>query len=258
MRKHLLRLHRGHRRRPDAGGHGERPGRTQGGPGRQPDLQGQRLHLAVQAAPARAGADRGDPQRPNRNGRRQPSPRDRERDRRLRREHRDQRQGAAGLQPGEAGGALRPDAKKACSDAIVGTGKGEVEVTFPEQAPLEATGPITLFNGGVRGGTTLLFIHTYVNVPAPTAVIATVELTRIHRGHYGTHAVAQIPRIAGGAGSVTKFKLTINRTFTYKGEKESYLTASCPTGSYYAEGKVQFSDATTLKVTHVLPCTPRD
>jgi hypothetical protein len=148
------------------------------------------------------------------------------------------------------------DAKKACADAIVGTGEGEVEVAFPEQAPFTAKGPIVLFNGGVHGGTTLLLIHTYVAVPAPTAVVATVKLTRIHRGHYGIHADAQIPRIAGGAGSVTKFKLTINRTFTYKGQKESYLTASCPTGRYYAEGKVQFSDGTTLGITHILPCTP--
>jgi hypothetical protein len=148
------------------------------------------------------------------------------------------------------------DAKKACPDAIVGSGKAEVEVAFPEQNPIIAKGPVFFFNGGVRGGVTTLFIHTYVNVPAPTAVIATVELTRIHRGHYGIHAVAQIPRIAGGAGSVTKYMLTINRTFAYRGGKESYLTASCPTGLYYAEGKVQFSDATTLKVTHVLPCTP--
>jgi hypothetical protein len=148
------------------------------------------------------------------------------------------------------------DARKACPDAIVGAGKAEVEVAFPEQNPIIAKGPVFFFNGGVRGGVTTLFIHTYVNVPAPTAVVATVELTRIHRGHYGIHAVAQIPRIAGGAGSVIKYRLTINRTFAYRGGKESYLTASCPTGLYYAEGKVQFSDATTLKVTHVLPCTP--
>jgi hypothetical protein len=135
------------------------------------------------------------------------------------------------------------DAKKACSDAIVGTGEREVEVAFPEQKPFAAKGPIVLFNGGVHGGTTLLFIHTYVNVPAPTAVIATVKLTHIHRGRYGIHAVAQIPPIAGGAGSVTKYKITINRTFTYRGKKESYLTASCPTGVYYAEGKVQMSSA---------------
>jgi hypothetical protein len=148
------------------------------------------------------------------------------------------------------------DARKACADAIVGSGEGEVEVAFPEQTPFAAKGPIILFNGGVHGGTTLLLIHTYVAVPAPTAVIATVKLTRIDRGHYGIHAVAQIPRIAGGAGSVTKFKFTISRAFTYKGKKESYLTASCPTGHYYTEGKVQFGDDTTLKITHILPCIP--
>jgi hypothetical protein len=146
--------------------------------------------------------------------------------------------------------------KRACPDAIVGSGKAAVEVTFPEQAPILARGPIYLFNGGVHGGTTLLLIHTYVNVPAPTAVIATVELTRIHRGRFGIHAVAQIPRIAGGAGSVTEFRLTIHRTFAYEGKQQSYLTASCPTGTYYAEGKVHFSDGTALMVTHALPCTP--
>ncbi len=147
-------------------------------------------------------------------------------------------------------------AKRACPDAIVGSGEGEVEVAFPEQEPIDAKGPIVLFNGGVHGGTTLLFIHTYVDVPAPTAVIATVKITHIHRGHYGLHTVSRIPAIAGGAGSVTKFKLTINRTFTYRGKQESYLTASCPTGLYYTEGKVQFSGGTTLKITHILPCTP--
>jgi hypothetical protein len=147
-------------------------------------------------------------------------------------------------------------AKKACPDAIVGMGEGEVEVAFPESNPFAAKCPIVLFNGGVHGATTLIFIHTYVAVPVPTAVVATVKITSIHRGHYGLHTVSQIPAIAGGAGSVTKFKLTIDRTFTYRGRRESYLTASCPTGHYYTEGKVQFSDGTTLKITHVLPCTP--
>ena len=149
------------------------------------------------------------------------------------------------------------DAKKACPDAIVGSGNAEVEVAFPEQNPFSARGPVVLFNGGVHGDTTLLLIHAYVAVPAPTAVVATVKLTHIHRGHYGLHAEARIPSIAGGSASVTKYKIAINRTFTYKGKEMSYLTASCPTGHYFAEGKVQFSDDTTLEVTHLLPCTPR-
>jgi hypothetical protein len=147
-------------------------------------------------------------------------------------------------------------AKAACPKAIVGTGEGEVEVEFAEQKPFTAKGPIVLFNGGVHGGKTLLYIHTYVAVPAPTAVIATVSINHINRGHFGMHTLTQVPVIAGGAGSVTKFKLSINRRFTYKGKPQSYLTASCPTGRYYTEGEVLFRDNTKLGLTHVLPCTP--
>jgi hypothetical protein len=149
-------------------------------------------------------------------------------------------------------------AKQACPDAIVGSGDAEVEVAFPEQPPFSARGPIVAFNGGVHGGTTLLYIHTYVAVPAPTAVVATVKLTRIHRGKYGVHADARIPLIAGGSGSVVKFKMNIGRKYSYKGREKSYLTASCPTGVYYAEGKVRFIDGPLLAVSHALPCTPRD
>jgi hypothetical protein len=149
-------------------------------------------------------------------------------------------------------------AKKACPAAIVGSGTGEVEVAFPEQAPFTASGPILLFNGGVQGGTTRLFVHTYVGVPAPTAVTVPVTLTQIHRGHYGIHAVAQIPKIAGGSGSVIGFKLTLGRRFTYKGKQESYATASCPTGHYYTEGHILFADGSSLQGTHILPCTPID
>jgi hypothetical protein len=147
-------------------------------------------------------------------------------------------------------------AKRACPDSIVGTGTGEVEVAFPEQGPFSARGPIVLFSGGVQGGATVIFVHTYVAVPAPTAVVAVVKITHISRGHYGLHAEAAIPPIAGGAGSVTKFSLSIERSFTYKGKEQSYLTAGCPTGHYYSDAEVVFASDAKMKITHVFPCTP--
>jgi len=148
-------------------------------------------------------------------------------------------------------------AKRVCGDAILGAGEAEVEVAFPEQAPFSARGPVVLFNGGVHGGTTLVLVHAYVAVPAPTAIVTTAKLTRIDRGRFGLHIDARIPRIAGGAGSVTKFRLGVGRRFVRAGRKVSFLAASCPTGQYVTQGEVEFSDGTRLGETHAFPCTPK-
>lgn len=148
-------------------------------------------------------------------------------------------------------------AKAACGDAIVGSGTAEVEVAFPEQAPFSATGPVVLFNGGVHGKTTLVLVHAYVAVPAPTAIVTKAYVTRIHRGRYGLDINADVPKIAGGAGSVTNFELKVGRDYTYKGQKKSLLRASCPTGSWATEAHVQFFDGTKLNGNHIFSCTPR-
>jgi hypothetical protein len=149
-------------------------------------------------------------------------------------------------------------ARRACGSAIVGSGSAEVEVEFPEQKPFRSTGPIVLFNGGVRGRTTSLLLHAYVDVPAPTAIVTKVTVTRVNRGRFGLHIAAKIPRIAGGSGSVTMFELRAGRKFTHKGEKKSFLTAGCPTGTWLTKGDVLFGDGTRLGITHPFTCTPED
>lgn len=148
-------------------------------------------------------------------------------------------------------------AKKICGDAIVGSGSAEVEVAFPEQAPFRSTGPLLLFNGGVHGATTTVFLHAYVDVPAPTAVIVRATVTRIHRGRYGLRLKAHVPEVAGGAGSATAFDLKIGRRYTYEGRRKSFLTASCPTGSWATKGSLLFSDRTRIGFTHIFTCSPR-
>jgi hypothetical protein len=147
-------------------------------------------------------------------------------------------------------------AKRTCGDAIVGSGSATVEVAFPEQSPFSSTGPVLLFNGGVRGKTTRVLLHAYVDVPAPTAIVVPAEVVRISKGPFGLEILATIPRIAGGAGSVTAFRLDVGRHFTVGGKRRSLLTAGCPSGHYRTEGEAEFADGTVLSVNHVFPCTP--
>jgi hypothetical protein len=145
-------------------------------------------------------------------------------------------------------------AKRACPKAIVGKGSTTVQVAFPEQRPFSSTGPLVLFNGGVRHGVTTILIHAYVKVPAPTAIVTTVRVKKIHAGRYGTRAVAAIPRIAGGSGSVIRFSFRIHRTFRAHGHSRSYLAARCGNGRFYAHATIAFADGTRAAGTIVRPC----
>ena len=135
-------------------------------------------------------------------------------------------------------------AKAICKDAILGEGKTDVQIQFPEQAPIPVKSPLILFNGGVKGGTTTLFVHAYITVPTPAAIVTTVKVKKHPNGRYGIKSVASVPKIAGGSGSVLSFNLHIDKKFTYKGKKVSVLTAKCPDGKLQAKGTAVFADGT--------------
>jgi hypothetical protein len=145
-------------------------------------------------------------------------------------------------------------AKKACPKAIVGSGKTTVRVQFPESQPFYASGPLVLFNGGVRGKVTTMYIHAYVSVPAPTAIVTQVKIKPVRKGRFGTRAIATIPKIAGGSGSVTRFAMKIQRNFRYKGKKQGYLLARCANGRFFAKGNVAFADGTRVTGTVIRGC----
>ncbi len=149
------------------------------------------------------------------------------------------------------------NAEKACPDAIVGEGKTDVEIEFAEQAPIIAKSKLLAFNGGVKGGVTTIYIHAFLTVPVPAAVVTTVKVSKIKNGRYGTKSVGKIPVIAGGAGSPVFFELNIDRKFTYKGKKQSYLLAKCPDGHLNAKGTGIFDDGTRLTGSVVRSCTPK-
>jgi hypothetical protein len=145
-------------------------------------------------------------------------------------------------------------ARKLCPGAIVGTGFGKAVVNFPEQPPIPATSPITIFNGPKEHGNPTVLAHAHLTVPAPTTFVVPIEIQRVHDGRYGFKTVAKIPRIAGGAGTPIYGRLTIGRTWKYKGRTLSYANASCPDGRLQAKGEFLFKDGTHLQGELLKPC----
>lgn len=147
-------------------------------------------------------------------------------------------------------------AEKACPKAIVGKGKTDVEIAFPEQKPFIIHSKLLAFNGGVSGGKTTIYIHAFLSNPVSAAVVTTVKVSKIHNGRFGTKSVATIPPIAG-EGAVRKFQLEFFRMFTYKGKKQSYLLAKCPDGKLEAKAKSIFREGPPMVGTFKRPCTPK-
>jgi hypothetical protein len=155
-------------------------------------------------------------------------------------------------------------ALKACGNAVLGEGDADVEIAFPEQNPIKVHSPLTIFNGGEKGGKITLYFHIFITVPAPTAVVTTVT---IQRKGTGIHSVAKVPVVAGGSGSALDFSFKIGKTYSYKGKKVGYFEARCPDGVFKATvNKVLFKNEanipgvaaqTSLKGALAVPCTPK-
>jgi len=155
-------------------------------------------------------------------------------------------------------------AKKACGSTILGEGTADAEIAFPEQKPIQVPSPLLVFNGGEKGGKVTLLIHTFITVPAPTAIVTTVTITR--KGS-GIHSVAKIPVIAGGSGSALDFSFKLGKTYTYNGKKVGYFEARCPDGVFKVstpsaifKNEAQtpgVASTTVLKGGLAVPCTPK-
>jgi len=155
---------------------------------------------------------------------------------------------------GKLAATTTKQARKNCSGAIVGKGFGTAVVNFPEQPPIQASSPITLFNGPKIHGNPSVIAHAYLSIPAPTAYVVPIEIQRVHAGRYGFKTVAKIPRIAGGAGTPLYARLTIGREWNYHGKRLSYANAGCPDGRLQAKGEFRFKDGTFLRGTVFKTC----
>lgn len=153
--------------------------------------------------------------------------------------------------------------ERVCHSSIIGRGEARFEIAFPEQQPIKLESPLFILNGGEKSGEVTLVIITSISVPAPTEIVITVTITR--KGS-GIHAIAEVPVIAGGSGSLLGFDFRLGKTYKYHGRKLGYLEAKCPDEVFKVNvPSLLFKNethepgvpaATVFKGGWTVPCTP--
>lgn len=150
-------------------------------------------------------------------------------------------------------------ALEACRDSLVGDGVYIGKTAFPEQATFPSQGQILAFNG-VYHGREVILAHVYGTDPVP---ITRIIVFYIHRtaGTFGTVITGNLPDAVNHYGYVEKLALRLHRNYTYRGERRSYLSATCaaPSGFTaaafpFARASMTFADDRTLSSTLTRSC----
>jgi hypothetical protein len=128
-----------------------------------------------------------------------------------------------------------------CGDAQVGDGDYVGKTAFPEQATFPSRGHILAFNGVYRGQEVIL-AHVYGTDPVP---ITRIIVFYIHRtgGTYGTVISGALPDAVNHYGYVEKISLRLHRTYTYRGQRRSYLSAACAAPNGFSAAAFPFARA---------------
>ena len=161
------------------------------------------------------------------------------------------------IQPASTG-----EARAACADSLVGTGSFQANVVLPDQSPFPSDGRVLAFNG-VLHGRPVIYAHIYGTKPVPISQLITFRIHRIE-GTYRVVLAAELPRVAAAWGYVSGLSLNLRRTFRYRGQPRSYLSAGCPAprgvnvASYpFARATFGFDDGRTLRSSLSRTCKVR-
>lgn len=153
--------------------------------------------------------------------------------------------GLAVCPPAKIEGATPEQARHRCRSAIVGTGQIEAAVPLPLLGRIQMRSPLTLFNGPRRGGDPTVIGHAQAPFPISETYVVVVPIER-RRGTYGYRASFDVPRIAGGLGSIVHSSLKMGRIYRAGGAERSYISARCSDHILQTQGYFSFADGTVI------------
>lgn len=153
-------------------------------------------------------------------------------------------------------------ARERCAGALVGEGSFDADLAFPEQAAFPTHGHLLAFNARLEGRPAIL-AHIYGTEPAPITRLIVFRIRR-SAGTYGTVLSAAVPEALNQWAYLTHFSLRLQRAFSYRGRRRSYLSAACaappgfPGATFaLARATMSFGDGRTLGSTLIRSCRVR-
>lgn len=158
--------------------------------------------------------------------------------------------------PASLAEATPQEARRRCPAAIVGTGHVGALIAREGQEPIEASSPLTLFNGPRQEGHPTVVFHARTTVPAVQSFVVTIPIER-RRGEFRYRATVQVPPIAAGRGALTHLDVKVGRRYRYRGSKRSYTSARCRDGILRTHGIFNFADGMIIDGSVEKPCTVR-
>ena len=144
----------------------------------------------------------------------------------------------------------------ACGNSLVGKGKFLGTLALPGAAPYVLEGKLLVFNGEEHGHR-ILIGHVFSPHPFATSFLITFQIKSASGGTYGTVLTADMREALGTQKNLTGIEMTLNRRYSYKGVRRSYVSAGCPAPKgiskvSYPLARTSFSFADGRQLTTVL------
>jgi hypothetical protein len=137
-------------------------------------------------------------------------------------------------------------AEQQCSKAKIGSGHASALLPVGSKV-FPAAQVVTAYNGVPKGGKPTVILHSFGTVPVQTTLILNGVVSNYNKEGYGPRLDVEVPLIAGGAGALLEFNVKIDKKFSYKGKKQSFISAKCPKNKKLkARGAFTFKDGETI------------
>ncbi len=135
-------------------------------------------------------------------------------------------------------------ARQRCAGAIVGKGRVAARISL-SSGLVEASSPLTIFNGPRQGGHLSAVLHAHFASPGTQTFAIPVPITR-RRGEYRYRVDLVLPPIAAGLGSLSLIEVQIGRRYEFAGKRRSYVSARCRDNLLRTRGRFTFEDGTVI------------